>query len=425
MNELGEGSSRPRVMYVVTSSLSVRLLRGQLRFLREAGFDVTLVSSPGIELKSAGECESVQAIPVPMAREISPLRDLVSLWELWRLIRRVRPSITNVETPKAGLLGGLAAFLARVPCRIYTLQGLRLETTRGWKRQMLMSAERLACLLAQRVICVSESLRQKIVELGLISSEDTIVFAPGSGNGVDVSRFNFDCGGTSSRWQLRQKLGIPEAAPVVGFVGRFTRDKGIAELIKAFILLRERFPELRLLMVGDFEEGDPPTDEVIHRIKTESNIICTKFLDDPTPYYDAMDILALPTYREGFPNVVLEAQAAGKPVVVTNATGAVDSVIHGVTGLVVPVGNTEALADGLSRFLAEPSVAAAMGQSGRKRVIAEFQPERIWTELELFYRHLLEAKGLPAPNPTPEIDQGIGTPATEFLSSCAHSPNDS
>lgn len=394
---MAEISTRPRIVYVFTSSLALRFLRGQFGYLRKAGYDVFIISSSGNDLKEVGELEGVHTITIPLAREISPTKDLMSLWYLWRAMRKLRPCITNVGTPKAGLLGGLAAFLTGVPCRIYNLYGLRLETTHGVKRQMLAFAERLACFCAHRVICVSESLRQEAVGLGLVNFDHTTVFTPGSCNGVDVPRFNITQGVQNPGCQLREKLGIPLFAPVVGFVGRFTRDKGIKELLEAFNSLKGLFPELRLLLVGDFEEGDPPPPEVTQRIRTDTNIVCSGFVPDSAPYYQVMNVLALPTYREGFPNVVLEAGAAGKPAVVSNATGAVDSVIDGETGLIVPIRDTVALTGALAKLLSNPSLARTMGQTARKRVIAEFQQERIWSGLLDEYHSLLKARGLPLP----------------------------
>src|SRR5260370_8096809 len=154
--KMAETTARPRIVCAVTSSLGIGFLRGQLAYLRQAGYDVTVVSSPGDELTRAGQVEGVQIVPIQIAREVSPLRDLISLWQLWRLMRRLRPSITNVETPKAGLLGGLAAFLAAVPCRFYTLRGLRLKTPFGLQRQVFHLPERLPCNFAHPFLCVHE-----------------------------------------------------------------------------------------------------------------------------------------------------------------------------------------------------------------------------------------------------------------------------
>jgi len=387
------------LMQVGTSDLSIGLMRGQLRFLREAGFDVSVVSSPGPRLSAAAEEEGVQAYAVPMARQISVLGDLLSLWRLWRLIRRVRPAITNVGTPKAGLLGGLASYLSRVPCRVYTLRGLRCETSTGWKRSCLILAERIACRCAHRVICVSNSLHKEAIALGIADPRKFVVLASGSSNGVDADRFAPSSERLRQAAALRQELGIPQDAPVVGFVGRFTGDKGIGELIDAYLSLRHSHPELYLLLVGDFEEGDPVPIQVRKAIRDDSQIICTGSVQDPAPYYHAMDVLALPTYREGFPNTVLEAQAAAKPVVTTNATGAVDSVQDGITGFLVPVGDVESLTSAIAQLIQRPEMARQIGRRGYERVQREFRQEVVWKALQRELLSLLEEKGLPVPHP--------------------------
>jgi len=395
--EQTEIASRPRVLHVATVALSLNLMRGQLAFLREAGFEVTLISSPGGELEAAGRSEEIETLAVPMAREISPWRDLKSLVRLYRVIRRLRPSITNVGTPKAGLLAGMAAWLARVPCRFYTLRGLRSETTRGLKRRILLLSERIACLCAHRVICVSESLRQRAVALGIVQPHRALVLGSGSSNGVDTSRFLLTPLLLNRVAGLRQELKIPLEAQVVGFVGRLTRDKGVAELVKAFNRLCETSAVVWLLLVGDFEDGDPLPPDVRRTIETNSKIIRTGFVPDATVYYQLMDVLALPSYREGFPNAILEAYAAGKPVVAARATGVVDAVVDGVTGVLVPVGDAESLAKGLESLLRNKDSAAAMGSAGRERVKREFQSERIWGALAREYSQLLGARGLPRP----------------------------
>jgi len=392
-----EHSLPTRLLYVTTSDVSLILLRGQLRFLRDAGFEVSAISSPGRSLDAASEAEGVQTHAVPMVREVGGLADILSLWRLWRLMRRYRPVITNVSTPKAGLLGGLASYLSGVPCRIYTLRGLRCETATGLKRWALLFAERVACQCAHRVICVSESLRQKAVALAVVDPGCAVVLGPGSSNGVDPDRFAPTVELLGQAAPLRRALGIPPDAPVIGFVGRFTRDKGVSELVQAFCQLHTEYPELRLLLVGDFEDGDPVSDQIRSMVASDPHIIFTGTVRDTAPYYHLMDILALPTYREGFPNAVIEAHAAAKPVVTTDATGAVDAVLDGITGIQVPVRNAGALAEALAGLLANPQVADRMGLAGREHVMREFRQEIIWMALEEEYLNLLRAKGMPLP----------------------------
>jgi len=386
--------------------MSLRLMRGQLAFLRDAGFDVFVATSPGEELDAVTRAEKVESFAIPIAREVSPLRDLKSLVGLYRVMRHLRPSITNVGTPKAGLLGGLAAWLSGVPCRVYTLRGLRCETAVGLKRPILLLSEYVACKTAHCVICVSESLRQKAVELRVVDPERIKVLASGSSNGVEASRFAPTADRFRQAAELRRGLGIPGGAPVVGFVGRFTRDKGLPELFFACEQLRRTIPDLKLLLVGDFEPGDPLPPKTRHAIESASHVIRPGFIGDAAPYYHLMDILALPTHREGFPNAVLEAHAAAKPVVAARATGALDAVIDGVTGILVPVNDADALAQALGLLLRNKELAAVMGAAGHERVRREFQQERIWKALVQEYSQLLRARGLPLP----EKDSGSATP---------------
>jgi glycosyltransferase involved in cell wall biosynthesis len=394
----GNPSAQPGILYAGTSPLSVQwFLRGQLGYLREAGFDVTVVTAPGEGLDEARRRQGVHTIAVPMVRGVSPARDIVSFWRLWKIVRRLRPAITNVGTPKAGLLAGIAAWLSRVPCRVYTLHGLRLETSRGPVRPVLWLAEWLACHAAHRVICVSESVRRKALALRLVTPERAMVLGAGSCNGVDESRCAPGIEASRRARELRRSLGIPPEAPVVGFVGRLTRDKGIPELADACFRLRSEFPDLRLLLVGDFEDGDPIDPALRRGIEADPGILRTGFVRDVVPYYHVLDILLLPTYREGFPNVVLEAHAAGKPVVATRATGVVDAVADGVDGILVPIGDPVALAEAAALLLRDPALAAGMGRAGRERILLHFRQQDVWNKLLGEYIELLGARGLPLP----------------------------
>lgn len=386
---------KPRVLHIVTAPQSAKgLMRGQLSYLRQAGFDVGVVTSPGPQLQVVKEREGVDVYAVPMEREISPFKDLLALWRLWRLIRRLKPALVNFSTPKAGLLGGVASLLAGVPCRIYTLRGLRLETVRGLKWQVLRICEKTASFSAHRIICISESLRQRGIENGLFPKKKACVLGKGSSNGVDLSRFTLDAEKIKLVKELCEGFSITEDVPVIGFVGRLTKDKGIVELIDAFGMVQSAIPDARLLLIGRFEEGDPVPCGTRERIENDPSIIRTGYIDDPVPYYYMMTVFAFPSYREGFPNVVLEAGAAGVPVVGARATGVVDAVVDGETGLLGPVGDAQVLADNLLRVLQDKNLAKRLGDAGRRRVEQHFSSEYVWKELEKFYRQELAKRGL-------------------------------
>ena len=379
---------RNTLLLAVTSPLSWTFYRGLISHLREAGFQPVLISAPGPGLQSASEQEGVASIAIPMEREITPLKDLLSLWKLYRTIRRIRPDIVDAGTPKAGLLVGIAAWIARVPCRVYSLHGLRMETAVGLKRKLLCWTERIAARCSHRIFCLSPSLRNRVIALNLASAENTVLLKNG-GFGVNLEQFVPTATGSHEGEELRRRLGIPAGAPVVGYVGRFVKDKGIQQLLEAFDYLRHTHPELRLLMVGDFEDGDRVNPELRHYIENTPAIVRPGFISDPAPYFKLMDVFVLPTHREGFGQVSAEAQASGIPVVTTTATGAVDSVIDGVTGIVVPVGDSNALSAAIGKLLAEPALRAAMGRAGREWMERDFRPQAIWDHRVQLYRELI------------------------------------
>ena len=380
-------------MYLATAPEALRnLADGQLAYYRERGYEVIAVANPGEDLDFVAAREQVEIIGLSMEREIKPGSDLISLWRIWRLMRRRRPDIVVAGTAKAGLLGMLAAWMARVPARIYLLRGLRLETTRGLKRRILSLTEKIAAGCSHRVICVSKSLRDEAVALGITSPEKAIVLLHGSSNGVIAERFAQTPEVRSRAKGLRKGWGIPVDAPVIGFVGRFVRDKGFVELIDAFENIVANRPDTRLLLLGHYENGDPVPEAYVRRIAEHPQIIRPGFIRDLAPYYGAMDVLAFPTYREGFPNVVLQAAAAELPVVAFRATGAVDAVEDGVTGMLVDVRDVRGLAAALLRYINDPALRRRHGHAGLERVLRDFQREPLWAALDAEFRQLLAAR---------------------------------
>ena len=237
---------------------------------------------------------------VPFVREPSPFADLRALWATIRLIRRLRPTIVNASTPKAGLLGMLAAWVCRVPVRVYVVRGFRFETAIGWRRRLFRSLEWIAIHSANHVVFNSRSLLEIGENEGLIARPAAgEVIGGGSGNGIDVARFADDV--LPSRAEARERFGLPTDATVVGFVGRFTRDKGIADLAHVFTSTLRQRPDVWLLLVGQFEDGDPVPADVRAMIERDERIVTMPWLDHTGVAYRAMDVLAFPSYREGLP----------------------------------------------------------------------------------------------------------------------------
>jgi glycosyltransferase involved in cell wall biosynthesis len=344
-----------------------------------------LIASPGPLLDCIANEEGIATVAIPMRREIAPLRDMVSLWRLFRALRRLRPDLTEFSTPKAGLLGNLAAQWCRVPARIYMLRGLRLETLTGLRRRILLAAERIAAGCAHLVVCNSESLRAQAMALQIADESKLHLIGSGSSNGVDVDRFS------PGPEQVRERLGIPQRSPVIGFVGRLTRDKGVPELIDAFDQIVAAAPLARLLLVGWFDESDDSLSEELRaRIDQHPSIVRTGFVADTAPYYRAMDMMVLPTWREGFPNVVLEAAATGIPVITTLSTGSRDAVLAEITGILIPAGYPQAIAEAVLRLIRHPGVRHRMGTAARAWVTDEFVNGRVLGLTVDFYGKLLE-----------------------------------
>jgi glycosyltransferase involved in cell wall biosynthesis len=276
-----------------------------------------------------------------------------------------------MSTPKMALVGGLAARMAGVPHRLYTLRGLRYETTRAWKRRLLMACERIACACAHRVICVSRSVREAAVRDGIAPREKLVLLGERGSEGIamDLDR---KIEGSVPAARLREQLGIPQTTAVIGFVGRLTRDKGIYELMQCFEALRRERRQVRLLVLGEFEPGDPVDAETAAWIRTSPDVHWLGFVARPEPYYPVMDVFVFPTYREGLPKVLLEAASAGTPVVSTLTTGVVDVVADGVTGILVPPGDAAALARAAGRLLDDRELAARMGRAARKLMEEHF-----------------------------------------------------
>lgn len=377
---------QPHILVGITHPQTCLVLGGRLRKLRESGFQVTLVSSPGELLDRTAASEEVESVAIPMRRGMAPMADLVSLVRLWLLLRRLKPDLTEFSTPKAGLLGLIASHLAGVPARVYLLRGLKLETSSGLKRHILLVAERLAARCAQVVLCNSASLRTKAIALGVAPATKLQLLAEGSCNGVDVQRFS---PGASD---VRAELGLSQEAPVVGFVGRLTRDKGLPELIDAFdsILLAE--PRTHLLLVGWFDASEDALGRDLRaRIVSHPRIHCTGFEVDTAPYYRAMDLMVLPTWREGFPNAVLEAAATGIPVITTESTGSRDSVVPEVTGLLIPPGCPEAICDAVLQLFRDSKRRRRMGEAARAWVLKHYAQEHVLGQLATLYKGLLES----------------------------------
>ena len=366
------------ILLGVTSPVSLTLMEGWPGHLARQGWDVHVVSGPGGALEGLDLLEAdVTVHPVSMRRDPAPLRDLAGLVNWIRVLRRVRPDVVMIGTPKAALLGLFAAFLTGVPVRVYLLRGLRSETIAGLPGSVLRTLERVSSACSHIVVAVSESLAAAYVDQGLARSEKVVVIGRGSSNGVDLDRF-----------RPREDGGREPRRVVVGFIGRLTLDKGLLDLAEAERLLVERQVDHALLIVGGLDTRGSHG----QTWPSGADVTETGHLDDVTRVLEEIDVLVLPTHREGFPNVVLEASAAGVPVVTTDATGAVDSVLHQHTGLVIPAHDPVALADALESLASDAGLRRDMGRAGRHFVEEFYDQERVWMAMESFLSDRLRGR---------------------------------
>ncbi len=368
--------TRLRLCIIVAAPSSIEVIyRGRLEYLREQGFDVTVVCSPS-DRDDAIRARGVRLYTAPLTRAITPWKDLHALWRIWRLLRRERFDLVEVGFPKSALIGSLAAWLARVQCTIHMLHGLAYENTRGLLFHLLRLSTIVPCHLADVTISVSPSVRHRARADRVCRDDRIMVLGSGSFGGVDLEQFSparrhLGC-------SVRTGLAIGPDQVVVGYGGRLTRPKGVVELVTAFRQASKSMPNLVLLLVGDYEARERPPAEVIQFVANSPMVRHVGWQTDPVPYYAAMDVLVLPSHREGMPTVLLEAAAMGLPTIASDATGCRDGMVAGQTGLQFPVGDVATLRDCILKLAGDPELRRRMGQAGRRWVAEHFDHRRVW-----------------------------------------------
>ena len=386
-----------KLIRITTVPLSLKvLLKGQLRFMASNGFDVKGVSSEGKELREVHENEGIAVEAITMSRKITPFQDLKSLWEMWNFLRKEKPQIVHTHTPKAGIIGMLAARLAGVPHRLHTVAGLPLMEATGTKRKILNFVERLTYSSATRVYPNSKGLYDFILQNNFTQSNKLKIIANGSSNGIDTAFFSPDQVTEIERVTLREKLNIQPDDFVFVFVGRIVSDKGINELIKAFSELQAAENNepagIKLLLVGGLENDlDPLNPETLAEINQNKDIISVGFQQDVRSFFAIADALVFPSYREGFPNVVMQAGAMGLPSIVSDINGCNEIIIEGENGLIIPSKNVEKLKEKMLTLAKDKNLYTKLKGNSRRMIENRYEQSVVWNALLEEYEGLLQS----------------------------------
>lgn len=359
--------------------------RGLLRELREDGYDIVAVSSPGAELKDIADSEGVRTYGVFMARHISPLSDIKSLWQLVKVFRQERPDMVHSMTPKAGLLSMMAAWMCRVPVRVHTFTGLVFPTATGIRQNILILTDRITCACATHIIPEGEGVKKDLIDYH-ITRKPLKVLGHGNVRGINLNYFNPTLPAVLTE---ANKIRKTEVFTFV-FVGRLVRDKGINELVDAFARLCRENYHIRLFLVGRFEPDlDPLLPKTEEEISRNPAIEAVGLQSDVRPWLVASDAFVFPSYREGFPNVVIEAGAMGLPSIVTDINGSREIIIEGKNGIIIPPRDTDALYKAMKKIIEQSNMRTKMASNARQLISLRYEQSYVRNCLKEYYNEIL------------------------------------
>ena len=371
--------NKKTLIRITTVPISLeKLLSGQLEYM-SSHYNLIAVSSEKENLEKLGKKINLPVFFVNLTRQITPIKDLLALVKMYFFFKKTKPFIVHSHTPKAGTIGMIAAKLAGVPNRLHTVAGLPLLEIGGRKRKLLDFVEKLTYSCATKVYPNSLGLKDIIIENKYCKTNKLIVIGNGSSNGIDTSFFNPELYSFENNQDLKTKLGIEQNDFVFIFVGRLVKDKGINELIAAFSKLQTQHKSIKLLLVGDYETDlDPLSSETLDEITSNSSIISTGFEYDVRPYFAISNALVFPTYREGFPNVVMQAGAMNLPCIVTNINGCNEIIIEGENGIIIPVKNENAIFEAMNDCILKSDAILRMKKNARKMIVSRYEQQVVW-----------------------------------------------
>jgi glycosyltransferase involved in cell wall biosynthesis len=358
-------------------------------------FELLAVSSPDKILEQVGVREGVRTESIAMTRAITPVKDIKALWKLYRLLKKEKPAIVHTHTPKAGLLGMMASRLAGVPIRMHTVAGLPLMENTGVKRKVLDFVERLTYSCATGVYPNSKHLAGFILQNKFCKAKKMKVLGNGSSNGINTRFFQPGEELDKTACELKKQFGLTDKDFVFVFVGRLVKDKGIEELVEAFSLLKAKHPHIKLLLVGPYEpERDPLAPATRKIIETDKSIIHAGFQQDIRPYLMISQALAFPSYREGFPNVPMQAGCFNLPSIVTDINGCNEIIVDGKNGLIIPAKKVPELQQAMERLLTNSALYLTLQTNARKMIVDRFEQKYLWELLLNEYHDQLKAHAI-------------------------------
>jgi glycosyltransferase involved in cell wall biosynthesis len=379
--------TKKKLIRITTVPLSLdKLLEGQLSFMNEL-YEVIAVSSEKEYLEKIGQKENISTFHIEMTRKITPIQDVISVVKMYFFFKKTKPLIVHTHTPKAGIVGMLAAKLAGVPHRLHTVAGLPLLEAAGIKRQLLDFVEKLTYASATKVYPNSNALLEIIQQNNYCNPSKLKVIGNGSSNGIDTSYFDASHFSGEQNSILKQQLGISKDDFVFIFVGRIVADKGINELVAAFSSLQKEDSTIKLLLVGPFEEElNPLQPETMSEIHSNSAIISVGYQNDVRSYFAISNALVFPSYREGFPNVVMQAGAMNLPSIVSNINGCNEIIIEGENGTIIPVKNENALQTAMKLISQNEAVGKKLSENARPLIVSRYEQKVVWDAILKEYR---------------------------------------
>lgn len=379
-----------KLIRITTVPISLKhLLKGQMTFMSKNGFNVTMISSDGQELNDVIENENCRHFIIPFTRSITPFKDLIATIRLYRLLIKEKPDIVHTHTPKAGIVGMLASYFARVPFRLHTVAGLPLMEVIGFKRIILNFVEKLTYKCSTRVYPNSYGLKKIILKYRFTSENKIKVIGNGSSNGIDTSYFDPELFSSLENIKLKSELGVELNDFVFIFVGRIVSDKGINELVESFNQLCLTLKDIKLLLVGPFEdELDPLSEKTKLLISNNEQIVSVGYQNDVRPYFSIADSLVFPSYREGFPNVVMQAGAMGLPSIVSDINGCNEIIENNINGLVIKVKSVQAIYAAMIKLISDKSLFNKLRLTSRNCIKSKYDRELYWHLLLKEYKDL-------------------------------------